>query len=132
MADFSFDLVAPDRIVFSGAARAVILPGSEGELTVLAGHAPMLSSLRAGVLTVQSPKGTDRVFVTGGFCDVSPEGLTVLAETVIPIEAIDRAEIAREQARVNEALRSTTDDAARQKLDARLTDLAAMEAVLAQ
>jgi F-type H+-transporting ATPase subunit epsilon len=82
MADtFKFELVSPERVLLSEIAEQVVLPGSEGDFAVLANHAPMIATLRPGVLDVQLPGSTRRIFVKGGFAEVEPDRLTVLAET---------------------------------------------------
>ena len=79
-----FELVSPAKLLFSGDVESVVIPGSEGEMTILPQHAPILTSLRAGVVTVTSTKGAERMFVRGGFAEVNAKGLTVLAERAIP------------------------------------------------
>ena len=87
MATFPFELVSPDRVLFSGAAQAVVVPGDEGDFQVLADHAPLMASVRPGVVGIDDAAGRHhRVFVRGGFADVNPLGLTLLAETAIPFE----------------------------------------------
>ena len=84
MAGLHFELVSPTKLLFSGAVDSVVIPGTEGEMTILPQHAPILTSLRPGVVVVSSPKGAERIFVRGGFAEVNPKGLTVLAERAIP------------------------------------------------
>ena len=79
-----FELVSPVKLLFSGDVESVVIPGSEGEMTILPQHAPILTSLRAGVVVVSSAKSSERIFVRGGFAEVNPKGLTVLAERAIP------------------------------------------------
>lgn len=89
MAAFAFELVSPERILFSGDVDQVVVPGTEGDFAVLKDHAPVMSSLRAAVLTIDAAgKPTQRMFIRGGFADVSPNGLTVLAEQAIPVEEV--------------------------------------------
>lgn len=91
---FPFELVAPERLLFSGEVEAVVVPGSEGEFTVLKDHAPVMAVLKPGIVVVEetATKHT-RLFVRGGFADVSPNGLTILAEQAVPIEELDAARI---------------------------------------
>ena len=84
MAGLHFELVSPAKLLFSGDVESVVIPGTEGEMTILPQHAPILTSLRAGVVVVTSAKGAERIFVRGGFAEVNPKGLTVLAERAIP------------------------------------------------
>ena len=81
MADtMQFDLVSPERSLASLAATAVQIPGAEGDMTILPNHAAVLTTLRPGVLTVSGPDGDVDYVVTGGFVEISPEGVSVLAE----------------------------------------------------
>ncbi len=94
-ATFQFELVSPERLVLSAAVTQVVVPGSEGQFTVLVGHAPVMSTLRAGVLEITGDAGgTIRVFVRGGFADVNSSGLTVLAEQAIPLDEMDSGTLA--------------------------------------
>lgn len=91
MADtMQFDLVSPERSLASLQATAVQIPGAEGDMTAMPMHAPTLTTLRAGVLKVDSPKGTTEYLVTGGFAQISAEGLSVLAEKAIPMDELTR------------------------------------------
>jgi F-type H+-transporting ATPase subunit epsilon len=94
MADFHFDLVSPEKLLFSGEVEQVDVPGAEGDFGVLAGHAPLVATLRPGILTVHSAKGEQKIVVLGGFAEVSAQGLTVLAEGAEAAEEIDRGMIA--------------------------------------
>jgi F-type H+-transporting ATPase subunit epsilon len=85
---FQFDLVAPERRLASGPALEVELAGSEGDITVMADHAPLLTTLRPGVLRVKFADGTTEYAVTGGFADISPAGVTVLAEQAVPLSEL--------------------------------------------
>jgi F-type H+-transporting ATPase subunit epsilon len=98
MADrFEFELVAPERLLLSRAVEMVVVPGAEGDFGVLPGHAPVISGVRPGVIEVyEADKVTDRIFVAGGFAEVTPERLTVLAEVAQPVAEIDRAQVEQE------------------------------------
>lgn len=108
MADtMQFDLVSPERKLASVLAREVRIPGADGDLTAMPGHAPLITTLRPGLLTVVGPEGTVDYAVTGGFAEVSPEGVTVLAERALPkselsalihAEMVEQARAAKEQA----------------------------------
>ena len=82
MADLHFELVTPERLVLSEEVFMVVVPGTEGDFGVLAGHAPVLSTIRDGELAVYRTQGAEpeRIAVVGGFAEVSDKGLTVLAE----------------------------------------------------
>jgi len=85
MPTFHFELVSPDKVLFNGSAQAVLVPGAEGDFQVLSEHAPVMTSMRPGVVGIDDAEGKHRrVFVRGGFADVSKDGLILLAETAIP------------------------------------------------
>ncbi len=95
MATLHFELVSPEKLVFSGEVEQVDVPGAEGDFGVLVGHAPLVTTLRPGILTVHSAGGEQKIVVLGGFAEVSGEGLTVLADVAEAVEDIDRAVVAR-------------------------------------
>ncbi len=130
MASFHFDLVSPETIVFSGEVEQVDVPGTEGEFGVLAGHAPLVATLKPGILTIFGPGEPERIVVGGGFAEVGPEGLTVLAELAVPVEQFDVARLGPEIKDSEEDVADATDDAARDKARERLEQLKALEAAL--
>ena len=92
MATFQFELVGPERVLFSGPVEAVELPGTEGDMTVLPQHAPVLTTLKAGVVVItERPQVGKRVFVRGGLADVGADTVTVIAERASPIEELTPA-----------------------------------------
>ena len=93
MATFHFDLVAPDKLLFSGEVEQVDVPGAEGEFGVLAGHAPLVALLKPGMLVVHEGGRQLRFVVFGGFAEVNPQGLTILADVASSMEGLDRAMI---------------------------------------
>src|SRR5436190_9556488 len=91
MATFHFDLVSPEKLLFSGEVDQVDVPGSEGDFGVLAGHAPTVAALRPGIMTVFINGDRQRMVVLGGFAEVSADGkLTVLADLADSVEDFDR------------------------------------------
>jgi len=85
MADtVQFDLVSPERLLASIEAKEVQIPGAEGDMTALPDHAPLITTLRPGVLKVTSDKGVDEYVVTGGFAEINPTSISVLAEQAVP------------------------------------------------
>jgi F-type H+-transporting ATPase subunit epsilon len=91
MATFHFDLVSPEKLLFSGEVDQVDVPGAEGDFGVLAGHAPTVSALRPGIMTVFVKGEQQRMVVLGGFAEVSADGkLTVLADLANSVEDFDR------------------------------------------
>ena len=93
MADLiQFELVSPERLLVSRAVEMVVVPGSEGDFGVLPGHAPLISEVRPGIIAVfEAGQVQERIFVAGGFAEVTSERCTVLAEQAIPVAEIDRA-----------------------------------------
>ena len=89
-----FELVSPEKLVFSGEVEQVDVPGAEGDFGVLAEHAPMVTTIRPGILTVHGAGGEQRIVVLGGFAEVSADGLTVLADVAEAVENIDRGMVA--------------------------------------
>jgi len=96
MATFHLDLVSPEKLLFSGEVEQVDVPGAEGDFGVLAGHAPIVATLRPGILTVQGAGGEQKIVVLGGFAEVSAQGLTVLADVAETVADIDRAIVANQ------------------------------------
>ena len=94
MATLHFELVSPEKLVFSGEVEQVDVPGAEGDFGLLAGHAPMVTTLRPGVMTVKAAGGEQKIVVLGGFAEVSAKGLTVLADTADSLADFDRAVLA--------------------------------------
>jgi len=98
MADvLQFDLVSPERLLMSQAVQQVVVPGSEGDMTVLHNHAPVLTTLRPGILEITTDDGqAQEIFIRGGFADVSSNGLTILAENAIPMNDLTADMLAEE------------------------------------
>lgn len=93
MADaFTFELVSPEKLIFSGDATEVMVPGSEGYFTVMNNHAPFMSTVKPGVVEAKLADGAEmKIFVKGGLADVSPNGFTLLAEQAVEVAAMDKA-----------------------------------------
>lgn len=123
MATLPFELVSPERLVFSGNVTEVIVPGSEGEFGVLAGHAPFIGMLKAGILTIKDGNSAKRFFVRGGFAEVNPSGLTVLAEEARPVEDISVADLQQHIKDAQEDVADATTDETRQRAERHLADL---------
>lgn len=109
---FKFELVTPERMVLSQDASQVVVPGIEGAFTVLPGHAPVISALRPGVVDATlGDTRTVRVFVKGGFAEVDPDRVTVLAERAQAVEDMDAATISQELQAAEADFAAATDDA---------------------
>ena len=90
-AKIAFDLVSPERLLLSVHADMVTVPGAEGYMGVMAGHSPLVATLRAGMIDVLIDGKDDRYFIRGGFAEISPAKITVLAEEAIPMTELDLA-----------------------------------------
>ena len=129
MATFHFELASPERLVFSGEVEHVVVPGSEGEFGVLADHAPVVAMLRPGILTVLGPE-EQRFVVRGGFAEVNPQGLTVLADFAVPVEDLDREQLASEIKDLEEDVADAPPGPAHDRAAHRLDQLKAVQQVL--
>lgn len=129
MATFHFDLVSPEALLFSGEVEHVVVPGSEGEFGVLAGHAPLVAMLRPGILKILGPNER-QILVVGGFAEVNPEGLTVLADMAMPVEDVDPAVIAGQIRDTEEDVADAADDPTRDRLRTKLDQLRAVQDAL--
>jgi F-type H+-transporting ATPase subunit epsilon len=115
-APFLFELVSPEKLLFTGEVEAVVVPGAEGEFTVLKDHAPVMSVLKPGIVEIEAtPAAKTRLFVRGGFADVSPKGLTILADYAIPLEELDGAKIDADLKDAEEDVADAKDDEERRR-----------------
>jgi F-type H+-transporting ATPase subunit epsilon len=128
---FNFELVSPERLLLSEQVSQVVVPGAEGEFTVLKNHAPFMSTIKPGVVTVTPASGApQRYFVRGGFADVSENGLTILAEQAVPVDTLDGAMIAQQIRNAEEDLADARDDASRTAAATKLAQLKDVAAAL--
>jgi F-type H+-transporting ATPase subunit epsilon len=132
MPTFHFELVSPEKLLFSGDVTQVDVPGEEGAFGVLAGHAPYIATLKPGVLTIYGEGAPKAIVVRGGFAEVNPEGLIVLAEQAVPVEGLDPAVIAQAIKDEEEDLADAQDDASRDKARERLEQLNTLKSALGQ
>ncbi len=131
MAGLHFELVSPARLLFSGQVASVTIPGTEGDMGILPGHAPVLSTLRPGVVTVHKEGGaTDRIFVRGGMVEVNPQGLTLLAEVAIPMAELDAAALAAQVKNAEEDVADAKDPEVLRKAKENLEHLKALQGAL--
>lgn len=107
---FTFELVTPERLLLSAPAEQVVVPGSEGDFAVLAGHAPVISTLRPGVIEITLPQGRQRIFVKKGVAEADPERLTVLAQTAVSVDDLDAERLSAEQKAAEAELEAAKDD----------------------
>lgn len=130
MADtMQFDLVSPERRLVSGKAKAVQIPGADGDMTAMPDHAPTVTTLRPGVLLVEMEGGTQEFVVTGGFAQISSEGTSVLAEEALPKGEVT-AEFMDERVAKAQAARDAAEGDAVDTAAKRLSDLMALRGAL--
>ncbi|SFV37932.1 F0F1 ATP synthase subunit epsilon [Hyphomicrobium facile] len=120
---FRFELVSPERVLLSVDADQVVVPGDDGDFAVLAGHAPVISTLRPGVLDVTAGSVHKRLFVKSGFVEVDPSRLTVLAETAYDLDDISAATMAEELKTAEAELAAAKDDSAKRRADTLVSEL---------
>ncbi len=127
-----FELVSPERLLISEAVDMVIVPGAEGDFGALPRHAPMISTIRPGVIDVYTDgRVTNRIFVAGGFAEVNEERCTVLAEEAVPVDQLDRDAVEQRTKAAREAVEEATTEHARNVAQRQLAVAEAMCAALA-
>ena len=131
MAELHLEFVSPESVLFSGDVDQVDLPGAEGDMGILAGHAPLVTTLRPGIVTIYRGGAREPVVVTGGFAEVGPAGLTVLADRAVAREDFDTATLANEIKDTEEDVADATDEHQRDKLARHLEQLKTLQAALA-
>ena len=130
MAELHLDFVSPESVLFSGEVDQVDLTGAEGDLGILAGHAPLVTTLRPGIVTIFRGGAREPIVITGGFAEMGPAGLTVLADRAVARENFDTATLASEIKGAEEDVADATDDAMRDKRARHLDQLKALQAAL--
>lgn len=129
--NFKFELVSPEKLLISANVDEVIVPGYDGDFTMLSKHAPMIATLRPGILRVPNFEGKEkRIFVRGGFAEVGPDSLIVLAQQATPIEEFDAARIDAEITNAEEDLADATNEDARRQAEDTLERLRTLKEVL--
>lgn len=129
---FKFELVSPERLLVSAEVESVMAPASEGDMTVMANHAPVMTAVRPGVVAVKTAQGKeDRYVVFGGFADVTPTAFTLLAEHATAVADIDRAALARRIENAREDVADAKDDATKQRAGELLDQLLTLEKAVA-
>jgi F-type H+-transporting ATPase subunit epsilon len=125
MADLlKFELVSPEELLLSQDVQQVLVPGTEGNFTVMPGHAPVLSTLRPGVIDVTDEAGNEeRIYVRGGVAEVNPNGLTVLAEEAVPLAELSADMLAQQIRNAEEDVADATEDEKRRRAQESLDHL---------
>lgn len=132
MADnLHFELVSPERLLRSGDVHMVVVPGTEGDFGVLAGHAPFMSTIRPGAIEVYESASSPatRIFIDGGFAEVNDSGLTILAENAIPVAEIKADEVSKKLSDAREDVRLAKTDIERAVAEKQVARYEAMQAV---
>jgi F-type H+-transporting ATPase subunit epsilon len=128
---FKFELVSPERLLVSEQVESVVIPGAEGEMTVMANHAPVMTTIQPGVVTVKAVDGQEeRYVVFGGFADILASGCTLLAESAVAVKDIDRADVTRRIQEAREDAADAKDDAVRTKAELYLHQLTTLESAI--
>lgn len=131
MADkLHFSLVSPERELFSGEVDQVVVPGVDGQFGVLPKHAPVMSVIKPGAIRIFDGASERRIYVGGGFADVTPAGLTVLAEDAVDLTNVDRAKLDQDHKDASEDLRDAKDEAHRARAEAALARIDAIRAAI--
>ena len=128
---FKFELVSPERLLVSMDAESVVIPGSEGEMTVMARHAPVMTTVKPGVIEIFGANGEKESFVIfGGFADILPEGCTLLAESAVRVSEIDRDDLEKRVQDAREDVQDASDEASRSKAEEYLQQLITLQAAV--
>lgn len=113
-AAFKFEIVTPERVLMSADVEQVLVPGADGDMTVLGGHSPVISTLRPGLIEAKGTDGkTTRIYVRGGFVEIAPESLTVLAENAANADTMSADAVAADIKAAEARLAAATDDETR-------------------
>ena len=129
---FNFELVSPEKLLLSESVSEVVLPGSDGEMTVMANHAPVMTTIRPGVLTVKSASGqTDRFVVFGGFADILPNGCTVLAESALAVADFNKDMLAKRLELAKSDLANAVSDESKTRIAQLISDLDSLNTLAA-
>lgn len=128
---FNFELVSPEKLLLSEAITEVVVPGEGGYFTVMANHAPTMSTLQPGVAEVKTVAGShDRYVIFGGFIDVTPTSCTLLAEAAVPVNEISQDDLEQRMKSAQEDVNAATDDDARAKAETYLAQLSMLKTAI--
>lgn len=128
---FQFELVSPEKLLMSESVEQVVVPGSEGDFAILKGHAPVMSTLKPGVVEIQiNDKDQTRIFVRGGFAEAGPDRLTILAEKAIPLDELDADALTQEIQNAEEDVNDAKSDEVRDKAQTQLDRLKELQVSL--
>lgn len=132
MATFQLEFVSPEKLLLSRPVEMAVIPAAEGEMGVLPGHSPMIVALRGGVITVtEAGQVSERLFVAGGFAEVTPSRVTILADEATPVAQLSKADAERRIAECEKAYDEAAAEATPEKRDAAMARLLSARAMLA-
>ncbi|SMH57275.1 F0F1 ATP synthase subunit epsilon [Mesorhizobium australicum] len=124
---YKFELVSPERLLVSETVESVVIPGTEGEMTVMANHSPVMATVKPGVVTVKPVSGAEQRYVVfGGFADILPEGCTLLAESAVAVSDLNKADLASRIQDAKDDLADAKTDEDRTKAEEFLNHLATL------
>ncbi|KQV73217.1 F0F1 ATP synthase subunit epsilon [Rhizobium sp. Root1220] len=134
MADnFNFELVSPERLLLSEMVTEVVIPATEGEMTVMAHHAPTMTTIKPGIVSVRSANGTKQDFVVfGGFADILPTGCTLLAESAVLVADLSKDELTRRIEVAKQELDDTEHHEHKSKLEHFIMEMTHLRGVVQQ
>ena len=132
MADsFNFELVSPERLLVSGSVSEVVIPATEGEMTVMANHAPTMTTIKPGIVTVKTADGKkDRYVVFGGFADIIRTGCTLLAESAVHVDDFNSADITRRIEAARKELEHVKSDDQKFGIETYLAELTTLQGIV--
>ena len=131
MADkLHFELVSPEKLLKSAEVDMVVVPGTEGDFGVLPLHAPVVSTLRTGIIEVHNDNDQEKLLVVGGFAEVNADGLTILAELATPLSEVDRSAYEAQLKDLSEDVQDAKDDEARARAEKARNQVASIIEVL--
>jgi F-type H+-transporting ATPase subunit epsilon len=129
---FNFELVSPERLLLSERVSEVVLPASEGDMTVMANHSPFMTTIRPGILSVKNAQGTtERFVIFGGFADILPTGCTILAESALAVGEFKKDALDKRIDQAKADLAAAHDDEARTRISQLISDLSGLSAAAA-
>jgi F-type H+-transporting ATPase subunit epsilon len=123
-----FSLVSPERELFSGQVDQVVVPGIDGQFGVLSQHAPVMTVIQQGAIRILDGASERKIYVGGGFADVTPSGLTILAEDAVDLSSLDKAGLEKDIANAREDVRDAKEADVKAVADKRLARLEAISA----
>ncbi|MBB3658874.1 F-type H+-transporting ATPase subunit epsilon [Rhizobium sp. BK650] len=134
MADnFNFELVSPERLLLSEMVTEVVIPATEGEMTVMANHAPAMTTIKPGIVSVRSSSGSKQDYVVfGGFADILPTGCTLLAESAVPVEELNKDELTRRIEAAKQELEDVVHHEHKSKLEHFIMEMTRLQGMVGQ